>query len=418
MVPNEVQRRAKNAQDFSFFAPIEDHPSKSKTSPSKGKSYGFAILIIVAIGGLVVAGVGVSHYCGAISTLHQVHATMMIAVGGGSSFILLIIALAIKVRNRRHLTKPIKNFTKHISIQQQRLYHKKAKESLKSTLENCNAKVAFVSVKTGCIKTYRFVGFDQLDEKIFSYELIDGIDQQMQEDGKIKDQISLYAAANKTVLSAPFNQSSPDLIHEFINQLQFSDEQLEIINNGANLGFNGLCEVLDEQTKDAVCHGYLTPKTFKQAKLVIGKLKDQSLAIEYLCVGNVPKGERNTEKVYEVLVTVPLFNSKHFNQDQFPEQQQEITYLCALYNYRAQFAQALELSQENPGKTIVVKPNASPWVPVFGKHFLMVAKGFYAAAKEYETDFKQVSNISVRFQVSKDDKTKIADFLELKAYPS
>ncbi|MEZ5315048.1 MAG: hypothetical protein R3E91_02400 [Chlamydiales bacterium] len=81
-------------------------------SSSKGKSYGFAILIIVAIGGLVVAGVGVSHYCGAISTLHQVHATIMIAVGGGSSFILTMIGIVVKLRNRRHSLKAAQKLTR------------------------------------------------------------------------------------------------------------------------------------------------------------------------------------------------------------------------------------------------------------------------------------------------------------------
>ena len=64
------------------------------------KTYGFAIAIIIGIGGLAVGGVGAAGYFGgAISNLNQVHAIIMMAAGGGGGAILLIIGVVGTIKN-------------------------------------------------------------------------------------------------------------------------------------------------------------------------------------------------------------------------------------------------------------------------------------------------------------------------------
>ena len=64
------------------------------------KTYGFAIAIIIGIGGLAVGGVGVAGYFGgAISNLNQVHAIIMMAAGGGGGAILFIVGVVGTVKN-------------------------------------------------------------------------------------------------------------------------------------------------------------------------------------------------------------------------------------------------------------------------------------------------------------------------------
>jgi hypothetical protein len=62
----------------------------SPNPASKLKTFGFAIAIIIGIGGLAVGGVGIVRYFGAISNLHQVHAIIMMAAGGGAILIGLV----------------------------------------------------------------------------------------------------------------------------------------------------------------------------------------------------------------------------------------------------------------------------------------------------------------------------------------
>ena len=64
------------------------------------KTYGFAIAIIIGIGGLAVGGVGAAGYFGgAISNLNQVHAIIMMAAGGGGGAILFIVGVVGTVKN-------------------------------------------------------------------------------------------------------------------------------------------------------------------------------------------------------------------------------------------------------------------------------------------------------------------------------
>ncbi len=73
------------------------HPSNP---PLKSwKTYGFAIAIIIGIGGLAVGGVGAAGHFGAISNLNQVHAIIMMAAGSGGGAILFIVGVVGTVKN-------------------------------------------------------------------------------------------------------------------------------------------------------------------------------------------------------------------------------------------------------------------------------------------------------------------------------
>jgi hypothetical protein len=71
--------------------------------PSKLKTYGFAIAIIVGIGGLAVGANGLAGYfhVGALSNMAQVDAIIVMAAGGGGGTILLIIGVVGTVKNRQ-----------------------------------------------------------------------------------------------------------------------------------------------------------------------------------------------------------------------------------------------------------------------------------------------------------------------------
>jgi hypothetical protein len=67
------------------------------------KTYGFAIAIIVGIGGLAVGATGLAGYfhVGALSSMAQVDAIIMMAAGGGGGIILLIVGVVGTVKNRQ-----------------------------------------------------------------------------------------------------------------------------------------------------------------------------------------------------------------------------------------------------------------------------------------------------------------------------
>ena len=74
-----------------------------KNEPSKGKTIGFAIVIILGLGGLAVAGVGLGGYlqAGSLSSLGQVNSIIMMAAGGGGGIVFLIIGIVGSVKNRQ-----------------------------------------------------------------------------------------------------------------------------------------------------------------------------------------------------------------------------------------------------------------------------------------------------------------------------
>jgi hypothetical protein len=78
-------------------------PPIVKHKPSKGKTIGFAIVIILGLGCLAVAGVGLGGYlqAGSFSSLGQIHSIIMMAAGGGGGIIFLIIGIVGSVKSCR-----------------------------------------------------------------------------------------------------------------------------------------------------------------------------------------------------------------------------------------------------------------------------------------------------------------------------
>src|ERR1700722_18306303 len=82
------------------------------TSPplSKLETYGFAIAIIVGIGGLAVGAAGLAGYfhVGALSNMAQIDAIIMMAAGGGGGIILLIVGVVSTVKTGQSVNQQYK----------------------------------------------------------------------------------------------------------------------------------------------------------------------------------------------------------------------------------------------------------------------------------------------------------------------
>lgn len=310
-----------------------------------------------------------------------------------------------------HSIRPIDpHFTEKTSILRQRKAHHYSKKYLESSLRKINASVTFISPKQNpqsLVQASKVTLRQNLDQSVFSWENTSGVQGDIQKDGKIPGQIALYGVASQfnaceSVIRVTPKPGTAVLTYKDDPtqgpgaQLQFPDEQVEIINNAANLGFNGLCEILNEQTKSSLRHGYLTPTTQKDADALIDQLQTKGNRIEFLCIGNIPKGTRNSQRVYEMLVAAPAFGMYSLGSIE-ESQRKEIEFLCALHSYRAQFQQAINLAKVNPEKQVIFKPTA-PGLGVFGNRIENVAKGFYVAAKEHEKELKE-RKIKVQFQV-------------------
>ncbi len=76
--------------------------SYAPNPPSKLKTYGFAIAIIVGVGGFIAGGVGIAGCLGAISNLNKVHAILMMVAGGGGGIVLFSAGIVGTVKNRRN----------------------------------------------------------------------------------------------------------------------------------------------------------------------------------------------------------------------------------------------------------------------------------------------------------------------------
>ena len=183
-------------------------------------------------------------------------------------------------------------------------------------------------------------------------------------------------------------------------QLQFSKQQVELINCGANIGYNALSNVLDESTKDAVKHGYLMPND-SQIEAVISQIRTRGQSIEYIAVKSKPVDYSvnppriKSKKVHMLLVSAPAFGRYASKPYPSKKQMEQLQYACAFCSYIAQF-QYLALYAED-GKKVVFKPCATG-LGVFENNPIVVAKAFYDAAKMYEENFEKWG-VEVRFQV-------------------
>src|SRR5262249_8090185 len=73
--------------------------------PTTLKTLGFAIIIIVGIGGLVAAGIGgcaYFHVCTIFSNISQIHAIIMMAAGGAGGLTFFVIGIIGSVKNCSH----------------------------------------------------------------------------------------------------------------------------------------------------------------------------------------------------------------------------------------------------------------------------------------------------------------------------
>lgn len=326
--------------------------------------------------------------------------------------------------------KPIKaidyNFTTNKTIDEQRIAHEASKDYLKNELGSMGADVSFVAppaLSPEQSMDNTFIS-EPLNSSVFSWESSNGVQGDIQRDGKNSSERVVYGVAsqfNTCEASARFTPQPGTAVETYKTdhtqgpgaQLQFVNQQVETLNNAANQGFNGLCKVLDESTKTAMKHGYLTPQSYEEADAIIRQLKENGDKLEFPCVGNIPKGDGNTESVYQMLVAAPAFGVYDIPSNVTLEQKNEIQFLIALQNYRGQFQQSIALAKQDPSKPLVFKPTA-PGLGVFGNQPGIVAKAFYAAAKEYENDLRD-NGVQVRLQVFRGTgkAREMANFLRL-----
>ncbi len=305
------------------------------------------------------------------------------------------------------------NFTQITEIAVQRQRHGEAKTYLQGSLNNIGAQVSFISPpKSSCPSLEQVtINPQNLSADVFSYEFTNGVQGDIQRDGnRLGDEVVVYSAASQyngaeAIQRETIKPGEACKAYRGDNtqgpqaQLAYPPEQVECINDGANIGFNGLCTVLDDTCKGAVAHGYLTPRSRGDANQVVKQLREQGHQVEYLCVANKPRG--GFKPVHLILAAAPAFGGYvHQNAAVSPETQHEIQFLCALHAYRAQFAQCVALAKEQ-GKPVIFKASAAG-LGVFGNDPKVVAAAFYQAATEYQDELK-ANNVQVRFQIFRKD---------------
>lgn len=210
------------------------------------------------------------------------------------------------------------NFTANNLIEDQRNAHNVAKRYLQKEATKINAEVIFVSpVNTHpCPKVGEVKIKHDLDTAVFTWENSTGVQGDIQKDGKLAGHVVLYGVASQFNACEASRRLTPKpgaavQAYKYDNtqgpaaQLQFPDQQVEIINHAANLGFNGLCQVLNDGTRLAVDHGYLCPTTETSAELLINQLQQNGDKMEFLCIGNIPKGKAILKKCMRCWLQLP-----------------------------------------------------------------------------------------------------------------
>ncbi|MFI0435557.1 MAG: hypothetical protein ACH350_07525 [Parachlamydiaceae bacterium] len=319
------------------------------------------------------------------------------------------------------------NFTSEKSIEEQRASHREAKDYLSKHLSTIGATVSFISPpKRTAPPQVASVEILPLPTAVFSWKNTEGVARDIQLDGaRTSDDIVIYSAAsqfNGCEACGPYTLPPGEAVRHYKSdptqgpqaQLQFHPNQVELINCGGNIGFNGLCHILDEQTKSCVQHGYFMPQE-EMADAVIDALSTKD-EIEYLCVENRPyqKGQnrRDIKSVHMLLISAPAFGYGGMRPG--PERN-EIEFLCALKGFRAQFQHCIDLAQKE-NKSVVFNA-AGMGLGVFGNDVLNVAKAFNVAGKEFESQL-EANRVQVRFQVYKrGGKTQqLANLLDLQEW--
>lgn len=300
-------------------------------------------------------------------------------------------------------------FTKEATIAQQRACHEKAKIFLQQSLPVVSSTPQFVSPPKRGIKPYKkdwtLPSGQPLDTSVFSWERTSGVLQDIQKDAhRAEDTLVLYGAASQfngaeammpsTILPGHAHALyQSDLTQGPQAQLAFAKEQVELINIGANLGWNGLCHVLDDRTKSALQHGYLIP-TKDSCDMLIQQCQERGHLAEFPCIEGFPGGTTK-KSVHLMLVAAPAFGS-YLTSPISKDTQDVLAYHIATICWRAQFHQALQLAQTS-GKPVIFKA-AGVGLGVFENAPEAVAQAYYHVGQEFVEEFKK-HHVSVRWQL-------------------
>ena len=176
----------------------------------------------------------------------------------------------------------------------------------------------------------------------------------------------------------------------------------ELVNAAANLGFNELADVLSEDARGALKHGYLTPNDPKETKAILQSFEHNGTKVSALCVKSVPEGGRSG--VYLVMGAAAAFGI-YFNHRLLffePEAMEDCFRLQRtdlFWDYLAMFNKTLELAQQNPGKRILFHP-ASIGGCAFANQPEQIAEGFRQAAVWFQNEVGRLGlkNVSVQFE--------------------
>ncbi len=297
-------------------------------------------------------------------------------------------------------------FTSIKTIEEQRAAHNVAVEYLSREAAKIGA-IAWVVSPPKIVRNAPGAAA-ALNPAVFRWQDTQGVTQDIYTAGSNSEVITVFGVAsqaNGSEAPGPFTPEPGGAVRLYQTdhtqgpaaQLAFPNRQVELINNAANLGFNGLVEVLNERTKAEVKHGYLRPTTSEKADLLAMQLLRKGHLMQILCIGNIPKAEGSTQKVYEMLVTAPAFGQYDIRNSRVNQlQKNTIASVVARHAYRAQFEGALCLSRETT-KPVIFKPT-TPGLGVFGNSTEVVADAFKGAALEY-SDRLAAANIQVHLQV-------------------
>jgi hypothetical protein len=302
-------------------------------------------------------------------------------------------------------------------IAEQQKAHSAAKAFLQEQGRGVGTSVEFVRPpKMVCPKLADVTIKKDLDGAVFSFQHTNGVQGDILAAGKRQgnQEVIFVAASQFNAGEAPgaytvkpgeaCSTYKGDITQGPQAQLSFSDDQVELLNCGANRGFNGLSGILDENTKTAAKNGYFTP-TGPQSDAVIDQLRTKGDQIEYACTTSRPKdGSKN---VHMMLCATPAFGQYRGQGNAITqEQQHEVEFLCALHSYRAQFSQSIEIAKSTGNPVLLNAYGVG--LGVFGNDPGVVAKAFYLTAKEAEAALKE-NKVSVQFQIFKKSEASAAD---------
>lgn len=306
--------------------------------------------------------------------------------------------------------RPIEsNYTLIRSIEEQRKSHEEAKRFVIRNIAKIGGNVSYITPPKIAIPNCSSIELHPLNPNVFTWENTNGVKEDIINDGaSTENTLVIYGVAsqyNGCEAPSKYTVKPGHAVDVYMDdhtqgpqaQLAFDPLQVELINCGGNLKFNGLCKVLDEKTKDTVQSGYFTPNP-ENIDLIIDQLRHKGQHMEFPCIGNIPTG--GSKMVYQILASAPAFGVYCNDlEDIDNEKKVEVQYLCAFLSYTAQFQQVLRYAQNIHEKQINFKPTV-PGLGVFGNDPIVIAKAFYAAAKTFEGQL-EARKVNVRLQIWK-----------------